>query len=153
MLWAGLALTMLGLGINKQLDLQSWFTQVARDLLVGQGLYEHRHAYQQAFIAVVGCTGLMGVGILSFVAVRRRWPILPVAGATLLVTYVVIRSASFHHVDRIINLSVPGARLSSVLELVGIAMIGGSAARPPRTRSEPVKLTPLSLIEAVGKYR
>ncbi len=155
-LWALLAAMMLGLGINKQLDLQTWFSQVARDLIVGQGLYNDRRTYQGAFIAAAALLGLGAMGGLGFLAVRWRWPLGPVAGATFLVSYVVVRAASFHHFDQIINLSIPGARLSSVIELVGIVIIGGSAARAlgrPTPVVPPRRPAASSLIDAVARYR
>ena len=151
-LWIILAAMMLLLGVNKQLDLQTWFTQVARDYLQGQGQYERRRAYQGAFILAAGLAGVGAVGLLGWLAYRRRWPLPPVAGATFLVSYVIVRAASFHHVDQIINLSIPGARLSSVIELVGISIVGTSAFRALRRR-EPPQARPGSLVEIVGRYR
>ena len=160
-LWAILAAMMLLLGINKQLDLQTWFSQVARDQIMNRGLYDQRRAYQGAFILAASLVGLTTVGGLGFVAIRRRWPLLPVAGATFLISYVIIRAASFHHVDHIINMSIPGARLSSVIELFGIATIGFAAVRalkPSRISPDPgasidrgrgqVSLTRLAVVAA-----
>ena len=153
-LWAIMAALMLALGINKQLDLQSWFSQVARDIVLGQGLYNERRTYQAAFIAAVATAGLIALGLLTWRAIRNRWPIVPLAGAAFLVSYVVIRAASFHHVDQIINLSIPGARLSSVIELGGIAIIAVGAARALRPRRPaPPPVAPQHLIEIVGRYR
>jgi len=151
-LWASLALLMLALGINKQLDLQTWFTQVARDLAISQGWYAERRTYQGAFILAAALGGLVAVGLLGWLAVRRRWSLLPLAGAGFLGSYVVVRAASFHHVDQIINLGVSGARLSSVIEIVGIAVIGVSAFRASR-RSEEKNPKPRSLVEIVAKHR
>ncbi len=151
-LWAILAGMMLALGVNKQLDLQTWFTQVARDFVLGRGLYDQRRAYQGMFILAAGVASLGAVGALGFLAYRRRWPLWPVAGATFLVGYVIVRAASFHHVDQIISLSIPGARLSSLIELVGIAIVGGSAFRALRRR-EPPRSDPRSLVEIVGRFR
>lgn len=153
-LWAALAAMMLLLGVNKQLDLQSWFTQEARDLLSGRGLYAERRTYQAIFIALVAAAGVATAIALGVLTVRRRWPLAPALGATFLVAYVVIRAASFHHVDQIINLSVPGARLSSVIELAGIAVIGVAAARAVRARpGASAPKNPLKLIEAVARFR
>ncbi len=153
-LWVIMATLMLALGINKQLDLQSWFSQVARDIILGQGLYEQRRTYQGAFIAAIATGGVIALGLLTWRAIRNRWPVLPLAGAAFLVSYVVIRAASFHHIDQIINLSIPGARLSSVIELGGIAIIAVGAARALRPRPHtPPPVGPQHLIEVVGRYR
>ena len=75
------------------------------------------------------------------------------AGATFLAGYIVVRAASFHHVDQIINLSIPGARLSSAIELLGIIIIALAAARALRPRPQHTPPRPRSLIEAVARHR
>lgn len=153
-LWLALAAMMLALGINKQLDLQTWFGEVARDLVRDRGLYGQRRTFQAIFIATAAAAGLGALGTCGVLAARRRWPLAPVAGAAFLVSYVVIRAASFHHVDQIISLGIPGARLSSAIELAGIAVIGTGAARSLRgRRPAPSPANPLALIEAVGRHR
>lgn len=152
-LWAIMAALMLALGVNKQLDLQSWFSQVARDLILGRGLYEQRRTYQGAFIVAMTLGGLVALGLLIWRAMRNRWPALPLAGAAFLVTYVIVRAASFHHFDQIINLSIPGARLSSVIELGGIAIIAAAATMAMRTRTPPQAGRASSLLEAVARHR
>src|SRR3712207_4883602 len=52
--WCLTAVVLVLLGINKQLDLQTWFIQVMRDLAKEQGWYEARRQYQIEF--VVGLT-------------------------------------------------------------------------------------------------
>jgi hypothetical protein len=52
-LWGLFALFLLALGINKQLDLQSAFTEVMRVVAREQGWYEARRQYQYAFIGAV----------------------------------------------------------------------------------------------------
>lgn len=131
--WTAIALLLLALGINKQLDLQTLFTQIARDLALAQGWYEERHRYQVLFIAVVGVLGLLGTLGLA-IALRkiaaRIW--LALLGVGFLVSFVVIRAASFHHVDLLLR-SGP-VRLNWVFELTGIALIGVAAARSQRER-------------------
>lgn len=38
--WIALTALMLALGINKQLDLQTWLSQAGRDLAIAQGWWE-----------------------------------------------------------------------------------------------------------------
>ena len=155
LLWASLSVMMLALGINKQLDLQTWVTQVGRDFVTGWGLYAWHQVYQAMFILVVAVGGLAAVGVLWRLAIDRRWPLTPLAGATFLAVYVVIRAASFHHIDQILNLDIPGARLSSVIEVAGIAIIAVSAAQALRPHPRPPEPNPnpLSLLEIVNKFR
>jgi hypothetical protein len=61
------------LGINKQLDLQSWFTEVGRDLARAQGWYEGRRSVQALFVAALVFLGLIGTTVL-FVLLRPPHP-------------------------------------------------------------------------------
>ncbi|MBB6505143.1 multisubunit Na+/H+ antiporter MnhB subunit [Sphingomonas endophytica] len=128
--WAGVALAMLALGINKQLDLQSLFTQVMRDMSLRLGWFAERHVLQLAFILAVAAGGL----ILAMIAMRRlpvlqRNMRLAALGVCLVYTYVIIRAASFHHIDRFINSAILGARWNWVLEIGGIGIVAVGALR------------------------
>jgi hypothetical protein len=129
--WATLALFLLLLGINKQLDLQTLFTQLARDLALAQGWYAERRRYQLIFIGAVAALGLLGTVGMA-VALRRIaahiW--LALLGLGFLVSFVLIRAASFHHVD--LFLRAGPVRLPWVFELTGIGLIGLAAARSRR---------------------
>jgi hypothetical protein len=126
--WLVVLCAMVLLGINKQLDLQSWFTQVGRDLAIAQGWYRERHSVQTIFIAALVLGGLTGIALI---ALWLRRVISHIAGAVLglgfLLTFVAVRAASFHHVDRWLGSGV--VRLNWILELGGIALIALSALR------------------------
>src|SRR5262249_10354422 len=64
--WGILSVMMVLLGINKQLDLQTWLTITGRNLAQTEGWYERRRAFQFWFILAVGTSGLLG-----FAALRR----------------------------------------------------------------------------------
>lgn len=122
------------LGANKQLDLQSWFTEIGRDLARAQGWYEERRAVQGLFVAALAFLGLTSVAAL---AIMLRHLIRHVGGALFglgfLVTFVAIRAASFHHVDQLLKSGV--VRLNWVFELGGIACVAFSAWRQGRSSS------------------
>jgi hypothetical protein len=133
--WLLVLCAMVLLGINKQLDLQSWFTQVGRDLATAQGWYQERHSVQTTFIAALVLAGLIG---MTAMALWLRWVFGRVAGAVLglgfLVTFVAVRAASFHHIDRWLGYGV--VRLNWVLELGGIALVALSALRQVYTSNK-----------------
>jgi hypothetical protein len=119
---------MLLLGINKQLDLQSWLTQVGRDLAKAQGWYAERQSVQTAFIEILVVCGLTGMGLLALMLRRvLRHVTGAVLGLGFLVTFVAVRAASFHHVDRWLGAGV--VRLNWMLELGGLGLIALSAWR------------------------
>jgi hypothetical protein len=133
--WGLVAVTMLALGLNKQLDLQTWFTEVLRDLARAQGWWEARRPFQVAFIALIG---LCGTGVTVVLALAMRQVLHRVVGALFglgaLVTFVIVRAASFHHVD--VLLGRGRVRLNWVLELGGIALIAISALRQTSTQRD-----------------
>ena len=49
-IWTAISILFLGLGINKQLDLQSALTAAGRVIAFGQGWYDQRQFVQSAFI-------------------------------------------------------------------------------------------------------
>ena len=121
------------LGINKQLDLQSLFTQVLRDAAHVEGWYEDRRRYQFAFVLAIAGTSVVSIGTVAWImraVLYRVW--LAVIGLAALSSFVVIRAASFHHVDTILN------RLSHrgivAFELLAIAITAAGAWRSLRSR-------------------
>ncbi len=133
LLWGASALVMLGLGVNKQLDLQSWLTQVARDMAHEGGWYDQRRVVQLGFIGVMilfGVFGMLAMGLLlRHVRTRALWTIL---GLGAVMSFVIVRAASFHHVDILISTRILGLRVNWILELGGIAMVAFATLRAAR---------------------
>lgn len=128
--WLVLAGLMLALGINKQLDLQSLATQLGRDVIRAGGLYSERRELQAGFIAVVALACAVGLAGFLWAARRtwrRRWP--AIAGIIFILGFVVIRAASFHHVDAFLGARLGGLKWNWILELGGIAVVAGAAFR------------------------
>jgi hypothetical protein len=65
--WWGLALLFLLLGINKQLDLQTWFTITAKKFALTGGWYGDRRLFQGLFI------GWLIFGLLAFLAWVKKY--------------------------------------------------------------------------------
>lgn len=128
-IWTGMTVGLVGLAMNKQLDLQSAGTAIMRHLAQTEGWYDQRRGLQETFIVVaVAAAGLAAVA-LGFIAQRLdRWTNLALAGLLTLMTFVVVRAASFHHVDALIGAAYAGVRLNHILELGGIGLIVVAAA-------------------------
>jgi hypothetical protein len=127
-IWIGLALFGAFLCMNKQLDLQSLGTAVARSLAKEQGWYEERRTYQEAFIGFLAASAFLAL-VLSVAA--RGYSIALRAGligAILLGTFILIRASSFHHIEWFLAVALGGVRMNHVLELVGIAILCLAAA-------------------------
>jgi hypothetical protein len=127
--WWNLTLFMLALGINKQLDLQSWFTEVGRDLALQYGWYGNRRLVQGTFIATLVVSTLL-IGLF----IRQRWSHWDAYsrkasyGLLVLFAFVFLRATSFHHVDAMLGLNLDGLSLNEVLELGGIGTIAWAAS-------------------------
>jgi hypothetical protein len=140
-LWIGLSGFLVLLGINKQLDLQSWFTEVGRTLARSEGWYEHRQTVQTFFVIALAAGGLAALLTLAWIT-RRTWRTtgLAVAGTGFVMTFVVIRAASFYHVDALLGWEVLGIRLSWVLEIGGIACVAVAALNAQHSGSAKKRL-------------
>ena len=123
------------LGLNKELDLQTVLTQDARALVRYLGLYEERRLMQGAFLMSLAGAGLIATFVLGAWLRRSSKSAKAAAvGIVLLFAFVVMRAASFHHVDHWVTIDVAGLRSGWWLELAGIAVIGTSAAIRGGTR-------------------
>jgi hypothetical protein len=125
LLWGGLAAVMLFLGLNKQLDLQSWFTAVVKAVAWEQGWYKYGQMLQVWFIVVLGLASLVLVITLAWLvrsAWRQYWILL--FGLLILMRFILVRAASFYGValPELSRLS-GGMRINWLLELLGIAVI------------------------------
>ncbi|MGH1486852.1 MAG: hypothetical protein ACRBCI_11570 [Cellvibrionaceae bacterium] len=123
-LWYVITGLMFFLCINKQLDLQSLFTDVFREIFRATGLYEKRKEYQELFIIGILIAGIL-VSLAIFIELYQviRKHLLAVIGIIFLMVFIFIRAASFHDVDSIIGYRFFGIKMNWVLELSGIALI------------------------------
>ena len=126
--WLATAILLVLLGLNKELDLQNALTQNARALVQNLGWYEQRRLMQGGFLLVLGTAGLIFVIFLASWLRRSSLPAkTAVTGIILLFAFVIMRAASFHHIDQWVTIDVAGLRSGWWLEPAGIAVIGVSA--------------------------
>jgi hypothetical protein len=126
--WSLVMLSMVVLGINKQLDLQSLLAQMGRDLAHEQGWYHRRRVVQGLFILAVGAAGGLATAALAYSMRRVLHRVrLAVLGLGALITFVIIRATSLHHIDALLMRG--RVRLNWVLEFGGIGLIALSALR------------------------
>ena len=127
--WLIAALVLIALGLNKQLDLQTDLIDWARTLARSEGWYRERRIVQ---LAVFGGLALVAAAVLALLArlTRTARPAVRAArvGLVVLALFVLVRAASFHHVDRVLHTQLGGQRLHFWLELAGIVVIGLAAA-------------------------
>ena len=126
--WLIFTIVLAFLAVNKQLDLQSLFTEIGRCVAKEQGWYNTRRGVQTAFILGMGVMGIAAI-LLLFLYFRQilkdNW--LAIVGFCLLVTFVFMRAASFHHFDEFIHSRIFGMKMNWILELFGLVCICAAA--------------------------
>ncbi|MCU0762420.1 MAG: hypothetical protein ACK40L_02645 [Hydrogenophaga sp.] len=128
--WRAMLAAMVALGVNKQLDLQSAFTELGRIAADRQGWYAERQRVQLAFVAGLAIVGLTLLVALLYLAWGAPAPTLwAIAGAVGLAIFVMIRAASLHRVDLLLGHSLAGLRINWLLEMGALLVIVGSAWR------------------------
>jgi cation transport ATPase len=126
--WGILTALLIFLGVNKQLDLQTFLTLTMRRLAIAQGWYENRRMLQAIFVAAIAAAGILSAVAMRGLMRRHSELRLPVVGFVLLLAFVVIRAASFHHVDQLINFRLGGLKMNWLLEIGAIALVAYGAA-------------------------
>ena len=122
--WMTVAVLLLFLGINKQLDLQTLLNDYGRRKAKADGWYGNRRFYQTIFITAVAAAGMFAIGVFSWLA-RSQWKrnLIALIGTVFLFVFVLIRASSIHHVDVFLQWKIAGAKWNWVLELGGITMV------------------------------
>ena len=127
--WFVLCGLLVALGFNKQLDVQSDVTEAGRGLFRILGLYEYRRFFQAVFVLLfaAGAIAAVAAAIWFMRDLWRRYR-LAFVGIIYLCAFVIIRAASFHHVDTLLyHLPLFGWLINTLLELGG-NVINGYAA-------------------------
>jgi len=122
--WSIISVLMVLLGINKQLDLQSLFTEIGRQIARHQGWMDQRRDVQFWFIVVLGIIAM--ISFVLFIAAMRdlfKRYILAFVGLFVLISFIIIRAVSFHHVDELLGSRVFDIKMNWLLELTGIYTI------------------------------
>ncbi len=127
--WSVLTLLFVFLGVNKQLDLDGWFTETCRQFAINQGWYDMRWQIQEPM--VVGIT-VIGVSLLALLLAitRSLLPrhILAFVGTLILVFFLILKALSFHHLDHLLEREIASVQLRTIIELSGIGCVGLCAA-------------------------
>jgi hypothetical protein len=126
--WFTLCGLLVALGFNKQLDLQSDFTEIGRNVAKSEGWYENRRIVQAIFVVLFGLGAVAAVaGAIWFMRDLWRRYRLAFVGIIYLCAFVIIRAASFHHIDQLLYWTGAGYWVNTFLELGGNVIIGYAA--------------------------
>lgn len=129
--WAVSCALLLCLGLNKQLDLQTLLTQTGRDVAFAQGWYSSRRTVQSVFIVILGIIAVLAAAWMrSAFRQAPRATRLAGAGMVLILVFVLLRGASFHHFDQVLGMSFDGFIVHRILELAAVTLVAvGAFAR------------------------
>lgn len=135
--WGGLAVVLTFFGLNKQLDFQSAMTAAGRCVALEFDWYASRHSAQIALIlALIVFFAAAGSALLWYLRKEAGRLVIPLVGAVCLFLFVLVRAASFHHVDIFISTTIIGVRMNWLIEAGSLAVIIFGAIRPERRRVE-----------------
>lgn len=129
--WFVLCGLLVCLGLNKQLDLQSDLTQIGRSAARSGGWYEYRRLVQGVFVVLfgLGAAAAVASAVWFMRDVWRRYR-MAFVGICYLCIFVIIRAASFHHIDTLLyHLPVGGYWVNTFFELGGNVILGLAAYR------------------------
>jgi hypothetical protein len=126
--WLVLTAVLAFLCINKQLDLQTLFTDIARVEAKLHGWYDRRHDYQQGFVAGLAVAFATTILILSLRSRRDRPAVRgAVVGIALILLFVLVRASSIDRIDWLLARHLGGVKINHALELGSIAIVAACA--------------------------
>lgn len=126
--WFLSAVILAALAFNKQLDLQSALTAFGRCLAEDSGWREDRRAVQFGFIALLaGALTSIGALLLWALWSELRHVGLALLGMACLAGFLVGRAARFHHAGDLLSFLPASPMTISLLEYLGIGLIGLNA--------------------------
>ena len=126
--WRFVAILMTFLGFNKQLDLQTLFTQIGRYFAHVGGWYDQRQTIHMLFI--IGLSAVAGMTVFTLLWIFRKLATeirIASAGLCILVAFIVIRAAFFNHVDWVLGGHMIGLHWNAILELGSIMIVAAAA--------------------------
>lgn len=126
--WALTAPLLVFLGINELFDLQTVLTAQGRIWAVEQGWYEDRRLYQFEFtLALAVLAVVTGFAALRLTRGADRSLRLALLGLVFIGAFVLIRAASFAHVDALLGMGPEAFNWGSIQEMLGIVLVGLAA--------------------------
>ena len=126
--WRAAAMLLVLLGVNELLDLQTLLTALVRDHAKANGWYGQHRQVQYAFVLALGAVGaLLGLAAVWFTRRMHATVSLALAGLVFIGVFVLIRAASFHHLDDLLGRGWPVFNWGSLQELAGILIVGVAA--------------------------
>jgi hypothetical protein len=131
--WRILAVILLVLGLNKQLDLQTVVFRAGSRIILALGWYEQKNAIQTVAVAAFGL-GLFACGVLLVAKGRRFLPRDPWfwLGIALLGAFLLLRAAVLANLKHVFGFSVERYQTTKLIELSAVWLLAFAAFRGGR---------------------
>jgi len=128
MFWRFSAGGLLFLAINELLDLQTLLTMIGRAHAKANGWYDVHRTIQYIFVVVLAIAALLFGAALLWLTRRLHYSVrLALGGLVFIGLFILLRAASFHHLDEILGSGVTDFPLGSIQEMAGILLVGAAA--------------------------
>jgi hypothetical protein len=141
--WLVLAIALLFLGFNKQLDLQTLLLKSASRIARALGWYGQKDLIRAGSVAVAG-TAILAAGVWLFARKRAYLPRNPLLWSAIAVVlfFVVIRTSALDGVFRATGIRLDRNRPAHILEFLGVfglnaALLLEAGRRTPRVGRPP----------------
>ncbi|NTZ43090.1 hypothetical protein G7A66_08300 [Altererythrobacter sp. SALINAS58] len=134
--WRTTAFLLVMLGINELLDLQTLLTSLGRAHAKANGWYGEHRKVQYAFVLALGVATLLAATAMLWFF--RRMPLsvrMAVCGLCFIALFVLLRAASFHHLDEFFGGGAPDFSWRSLQEVAGILIVIAASASYTGVRS------------------
>lgn len=140
--WQITTVLMVVLGINELLDLQMLLTFAGREYARASGWYGAHRPVQYAFVIALGvAAAFVGMAMLWLTRRTHGAVRLALVGLIFIGLFVLLRAASFHHLDEFLGRGAPVFNLGSLQEMAGILIVAAAAALYTRKRGRTLPLT------------
>lgn len=122
--WQAITVVFLALSINKLLNVEAALTEIGRILALSGGWYWRRYDVQVLLIlAVTVACIVISIGLVILARRSRMLTWFALVGMTFVLGFVLIRTISFHPMDRFLARKALGLRWNGILEMAGIAVV------------------------------
>lgn len=123
------------LGVNELLDLQALLTVLGREHAKANGWYGQHRQVQYIFVLTLAFLGVLAAIITLFLTRKAHMSVrVALIGLGFIGLFVIMRAASFHHLDELLGRKAPLFNWGSMQELLGIAIVAVAALTYPRMR-------------------
>ena len=128
--WCFAVFVLIVLGSNELLDLHPLLTSIGRDYAQSSGWYAKRRNYQFLFVLGLAAVALVCGSFMLWSTRHKKGTVrLAAVGLVFMLVFIVTRSASVHHLDKILDYGVGFLNWGSLQEMIGVSIFCVAASK------------------------